>query len=128
MKDSRTPERAASHAAPISKIPLLFNVLDLIIFGFRRCQCPRDPLCVHAAPHLPEVGPFHQATAFQGLSLRQPKDFSHAELCRANKLPEICPVNHWFGFSSASRAAGTSESPLSRRADPTRGGGQLEVR
>lgn len=43
---------------------------SLFVCFLRRCQRPRDPLCVHAAPHLPEVGPVHQAAAFQGLPLR----------------------------------------------------------
>lgn len=106
---------------------MVFNILDTFVL-FCRCECPRNPLCVHAAPHLPEVGSFHQTTAFQGLSVCQPEDVCHAELRRAGKLFEICPVDHWFGFSSAPGAAGTSEGPLPGRADPARGGGQLEVR
>lgn len=96
-----------------------------LVFGRR--ECPRDPLCVHAAPHLPEVGSFHQAAAFQGLPVRQPEDFCHAELRRADQLSEIRAADHRLGFGSAPRAAGTSEGPLPRRVDPARGGGQLEV-
>ncbi len=93
-----------------------------------RCECPRDPLCVHAATPLPEVGPSYQTAAVQGLSVCEPENLRHAELCRADQLPQIRSAGYWFSVGPEPGAAGISESSLPGGADPTCGGGQLEVR
>lgn len=47
----------------VLKMPQLnCDTLHSMCVSFR-CECPRDPLCVHAAPPLPKVGPSHEAAA-----------------------------------------------------------------
>lgn len=102
-------------------------LLDVLLVGRRR-ERPRDPLRVHAAPPLPEVGAPHQAAAVQGLPVREPADLRHAELRRADQLPQIRAPGDRAGVGQEPGAPGAGEGALPGRPDPARGGGQLEVR